>query len=70
MDIPTKLSSTQYEKLSAVELKQTYSTAFEKMEMANVFNPPVTANEVHNADGAYQLAADTRSDLAVLIKLL
>lgn len=29
--------------------------AFEEMEMACVFNPPVTGKEVHNKDGAYEL---------------
>lgn len=29
--------------------------AFKEMKMACVFNPPVTGNEVHNADGAYEL---------------
>ncbi|MDH5387999.1 MAG: ectoine synthase [Gammaproteobacteria bacterium] len=29
--------------------------AFNEMKMACVFNPPVTGNEVHNADGAYEL---------------
>ena len=30
-------------------------SAFKEMKMACVFNPPVTGNEVHNADGAYEL---------------
>lgn len=29
--------------------------AFKEMKMACVFNPPVTGNEVHNAEGAYEL---------------
>lgn len=29
--------------------------AFKEMKMACVFNPPVVGNEVHNADGAYEL---------------
>ena len=29
--------------------------AFSEMKMACVFNPPVTGDEVHNADGAYEL---------------
>ncbi len=33
--------------------------AFEEMKMACVFNPPVTGNEVHNVDGAYELETDT-----------
>lgn len=32
--------------------------AFEEMEMACVFNPPLMGREVHNADGAYGLAAE------------
>ena len=32
--------------------------AFKEMKMACVFNPPVTGNEVHNADGAYELEAE------------
>lgn len=32
--------------------------AFEEMQMACVFNPPLIGNEVHNADGAYTLEAD------------
>lgn len=32
--------------------------AFEEMKMACVFNPPVTGDEVHNAQGAYELATD------------
>ena len=31
--------------------------AFKEMKMACVFNPPVTGNEVHNADGAYELGS-------------
>ena len=33
--------------------------AFEEMKMACVFNPPLNGKEVHNADGAYELEADT-----------
>ncbi|MCF8057174.1 MAG: ectoine synthase [Desulfocapsa sp.] len=29
--------------------------AFTEMKLACVFNPPVTGNEVHNAEGAYEL---------------
>jgi len=29
--------------------------AFEELTLACVFNPPVTGNEVHNAEGAYEL---------------
>jgi len=32
--------------------------AFKEMKMACVFNPPVTGNEVHNADGAYELETE------------
>jgi len=32
--------------------------AEEEMQMACVFNPPVTGTEVHDASGAYPLAAD------------
>lgn len=32
--------------------------AFKEMKMACVFNPPVTGNEVHNAEGAYELATE------------
>ncbi len=32
--------------------------AFEEMEMACVFNPALHGNEVHNAEGAYELQAD------------
>lgn len=32
--------------------------AFEEMEMACVFNPPLMGREVHNAEGAYGLAAE------------
>jgi L-ectoine synthase len=32
--------------------------AFEEMEMACVFNPPLLGREVHNAEGAYGLAAE------------
>jgi ectoine synthase (EC 4.2.1.108) len=30
--------------------------AHEEMKMACVFNPPLTGNEVHNAEGAYELS--------------
>nr|WP_320134703.1 ectoine synthase [uncultured Amphritea sp.] len=33
--------------------------AFEEMKMACVFNPPLNGKEVHNAEGAYELHADT-----------
>ena len=33
--------------------------AFEEMKMACVFNPPLNGKEVHNADGAYELIAET-----------
>lgn len=33
--------------------------AFEEMKMACVFNPPLHGKEVHNAEGAYELEADT-----------
>ncbi|MBU2964290.1 ectoine synthase [Amphritea sp. 2_MG-2023] len=33
--------------------------AFEEMKMACVFNPPLNGKEVHNAEGAYELNADT-----------
>ncbi|AWB65117.1 L-ectoine synthase [Saccharobesus litoralis] len=32
--------------------------AFSEMKMACVFNPPLIGNEVHNAEGAYELSAD------------
>ncbi|WP_018275510.1 ectoine synthase [Teredinibacter turnerae] len=32
--------------------------AFEEMEMACVFNPPLNGTEVHNAEGAYELDAE------------
>lgn len=32
--------------------------AFEKMQMACVFNPPLYGTEVHRADGSYALEAD------------
>lgn len=32
--------------------------AFEEMELACVFNPPLMGREVHNAEGAYALAAE------------
>lgn len=33
--------------------------AFEEMKMACVFNPPLNGKEVHNAEGAYELEAET-----------
>ena len=33
--------------------------AFEEMKMACVFNPPLNGKEVHNAEGAYELVADS-----------
>lgn len=33
--------------------------AFEEMVMACVFNPPLNGKEVHNAEGAYELNAET-----------
>ena len=33
--------------------------AFSEMKMACVFNPPLNGKEVHNAEGAYELDADT-----------
>ncbi len=33
--------------------------AFSEMTMACVFNPPLNGKEVHNADGAYELEAET-----------
>ncbi|WP_111977090.1 ectoine synthase [Algibacillus agarilyticus] len=33
--------------------------AFSEMTMACVFNPPVIGNETHNAEGAYELVADS-----------
>jgi L-ectoine synthase len=35
--------------------------AFEEMKMACVFNPPLNGKEVHNAEGAYELAAEAVS---------
>ncbi|TGD73027.1 ectoine synthase [Mangrovimicrobium sediminis] len=32
--------------------------AFEEMQMACVFNPPLSGKEVHNAEGAYELEAE------------
>lgn len=32
--------------------------AFSDMQMACVFNPPVSGNEVHNKEGAYELVTD------------
>lgn len=36
--------------------------AFEEMKMACVFNPPLHGKEVHNAEGAYELEAETIDD--------
>jgi len=33
--------------------------AFTEMKMACVFNPPLNGKEVHNAEGAYELSAET-----------
>jgi L-ectoine synthase len=33
--------------------------AFEEMKMACVFNPPLNGKEVHNAEGAYELVAES-----------
>ncbi|MEH6550927.1 MAG: ectoine synthase [Pseudomonadales bacterium] len=33
--------------------------AFEEMTMACVFNPPLNGTEVHNAEGAYELEAES-----------
>jgi len=33
--------------------------AFEEMTMACVFNPPLNGKEVHNAEGAYELYAES-----------
>lgn len=33
--------------------------AFEEMKMACVFNPPLNGKEVHNAEGAYELEAES-----------
>ncbi len=35
--------------------------AFKEMKMACVFNPPLNGKEVHNAEGAYELDAETIS---------
>lgn len=32
--------------------------AFEELELACVFNPPLNGREVHNAEGAYELEAE------------
>ncbi len=32
--------------------------AFEDLQLACVFNPPLNGKEVHNADGSYELEAD------------
>lgn len=36
--------------------------AFSEMTMACVFNPPLNGKEVHNAEGAYELDAETISE--------
>lgn len=36
--------------------------AFTEMKMACVFNPPLNGKEVHNAEGAYELQAETVTD--------
>lgn len=36
--------------------------AFSEMKMACVFNPPLSGKEVHNAEGAYELDAETIAD--------
>jgi len=36
--------------------------AFEEMQMACVFNPPLNGKEVHNSEGAYELEAEAVAD--------
>lgn len=36
--------------------------AVDEMQLACVFNPPLHGTEVHNAEGAYELSADTIKD--------
>ena len=36
--------------------------AFKEMTMACVFNPPLNGKEVHNAEGAYELDAETLAE--------
>lgn len=36
--------------------------AFEELKLACVFNPPLNGTEVHNAEGAYELDAETISE--------
>lgn len=36
--------------------------AFKEMKMACVFNPPLNGKEVHNAEGAYELDAESISE--------
>jgi len=36
--------------------------AFKEMQMACVFNPALNGKEVHNAEGAYELDAETLAD--------
>ncbi len=39
-----------------------YLRAFKEMKMACVFNPPLNGKEVHNAEGAYELDAESISE--------
>lgn len=36
--------------------------AFKEMKMVCVFNPPLNGKEVHNAEGAYELTAESVAD--------
>lgn len=36
--------------------------AFEEMQLACVFNPPLNGKEIHNKEGAYELAAEAVSE--------
>jgi len=36
--------------------------AFEELQLACVFNPPLHGTEVHNADGSYELEAEAVAD--------
>ncbi len=36
--------------------------AFEELQLACVFNPPLNGTEVHNSNGSYELAAETVND--------
>lgn len=38
--------------------------AFEEMQLACVFNPPLNGKEVHNAEGAYELEAEAIDSVA------